>query len=131
MSELMVHHGMVTHKMSDPCLVCDQTTEAYRMAVARGEVADLIGITPSRYKATAFLSERDRFTGKKSRQVEGYYVRHLTATPAPISTQYERDKFLAEHTKHYIMADGFSDWNMPKELDIYEIDVMTLEKIDG
>lgn len=129
MGELYVTHGKVRHKLSDPCSSCEQTALEYRMAVARGEVADLIGLTPPRYRATTFFDKRDRFTGKKSRQVEGYYVRHITATPAPISTPYERDKFLAEHTKHYIMADGFSDWNMPKQLEVYEIDVMTLERI--
>lgn len=87
-------------------------------------------IEPKRYKAiTLPPEEADPFVGYKTREVEGYYIKHIWATPPPISTQIERDKFIAEHTKHYIAIDGFSDWNLPREMELHQIDINTLEEL--
>lgn len=87
-------------------------------------------IEPKQYKAQTLPPETpDPFMGKKTRTVEGYYVKHVTATPYPISTQQEHDDFVEAHTKHYIMSDGFSDWGLSRELDIHEIDINTLEEV--
>ncbi len=88
-------------------------------------------MTPKKYKAQTLPPEvPDPFVGKKTREVTGYYVKHINATPYPISSQYERDEFIAKHTKHYIMDDGFSDWGLPRELEIYEIDISTLQEVE-
>lgn len=86
-------------------------------------------INVKQYKATTVIPKSDPFPGGKTREVEGYYVKHITAIPYPISTKEERDQFIADHTKHYIMCDGFSDWGLPRELEIYEIDISTLKEI--
>jgi hypothetical protein len=80
-----------------------------------------------RYKAVTTVPRSDPFAGGERRWVEGYYVKHITATPYPMGG--DRDKFIAEHTKHYLVNDGLSDWGLPRELDIYEIDINTLEEI--
>ncbi len=82
------------------------------------------------YKALALPPETpDPFVGYKQRPVQGYYVKHITATPPPISTKEEHDKFVEAHTKHYIFSDGFSDWCLPRDLEQWEIDINTLEEI--
>ena len=87
-------------------------------------------IEPKQYKAQTVPPETpDPFMGRKTREVQGYYVKHITATPYPISTPYERDEFIKNHTKHYILSDGFSDWGMSRELEIYEIDPETLQEL--
>lgn len=86
---------------------------------------------PKRYTAqTLTPTTPDRFMGYKTRKVEGYYVQHLTATPYPICTKEEHDKFVADHTKHYIFDSGFSDWGLPTNLEQYEIDITTLEEVE-
>lgn len=87
-------------------------------------------VIPSKYKAMTLPPEDpDRFMGYATREVSGYYVKHITATPYPITTEYEREKFVEEHTKHYIVSGGFSDWGLSREMEIREIDINTLEKI--
>lgn len=86
--------------------------------------------TPKIYKAhTLPPKEPDPFNGYKTREVVGYYVKHIYATPYPIGTQQEYDDFISSHTKHYIMSDGFSDWGMSRELEMYEIDISTLKEV--
>lgn len=84
---------------------------------------------PKQYKAICRV-KNDPFMGNHDREVTGYYVKHLTATPYPICTKEEHDKFVAEHTKHYIFDSGFSDWGLPTQLDKYEIDITTLEEVE-
>lgn len=85
---------------------------------------------PKRYRATTLPPETpDPFAGFKTHEVEGYYVKHVYATPYPISTQQEHDNFVAKHTKHYIVSDGFSDWGLRREMEIREIDIETLEEV--
>lgn len=83
---------------------------------------------PKKYKAKAILDD-DPFVSNRDMSVEGYYVKHITATPNPINTPEGHKKFLDEHTKHYIITDGFSDWNLPREMKQYEIDITTLEEL--
>lgn len=82
-----------------------------------------------RYKAMTTVPKSDPFAGGQQREVQGYYVKHVTATPYPLGTQEEHDQFVAEHTKHFIMFDGFSDWGLSRPLEIHEIDINTLEEL--
>lgn len=86
-------------------------------------------IEPKQYKAITTIPTSDPFAGGKKREVQGYYVKHVFATPYPISTKEEREDFINKHTKHYILSDGFSDWGLPRELEMYEIDIDTLEEL--
>lgn len=87
-------------------------------------------IEPKRYEAETLPPKiPDPFMGYKTRIVEGYYFKHLTATPYPISTKEEHDKFVADHTKHYIFASGFSDWGLPNMIEQYEVDITTLKEV--
>lgn len=88
-------------------------------------------IGPKRYSAqTVPPTTPDPFGGYRAHKVEGYYVKHITATPNPINTEDGYNKFIEEHTKHYIFDDGFSDWNMDRELEKYEIDITTLKELE-
>lgn len=86
-------------------------------------------IEVKQYKATAINLTPNPFIGNKPITVTGYYVKHITAQPYPISTPDEYEKFVLEHTKHYIFSNGFADWGLPTELEQYEIDPNTLEEI--
>lgn len=88
-------------------------------------------LEPKQYTAMTLEGKADPFTGKTSRQVTGYYVRYIDATPPPISTQYERDKFIQAHTHHYIFCDGFSDWALPRPLEKHEIKFGTLKEVEN
>jgi hypothetical protein len=89
-------------------------------------------LNPKKYKATTLPPETpDPFVGYRTHEVQGYYVKYVYATPYPISTHQEHDDFVEAHTKHYIMFDGFSDWGLPRKLEKREIDVDTLEEIEG
>lgn len=87
-------------------------------------------IEPKRYKAIYTVPSSDRFAGGNKVEVQGYYVKHITATPNPINTEEGHRQFVEEHTKHYIVSDGFSDWNLPREMEIREIDISTLEELE-
>lgn len=87
-------------------------------------------LEPKRYKAITTIPESDRFAGGKKVEVQGYYVKHVYATPPPINTAEGHKEFVENHTKHYIVSDGFSDWNLPREMEIREIDIDTLEEIE-
>ena len=87
-------------------------------------------MTPKKYKAMTVVPESDPFMGGKSREVQGYYVKHINATPYAISDPYSHQEFVDKHTKHYILCDGFSDWGMPRELEIFEIDIDTLKEVE-
>lgn len=76
-------------------------------------------LNPKRYKAKT----------AQGYEVEGYYVKHIYATPNPINTEAGYKEFVDSHTKHYIITDGFSDWNLPREMEPHEIDINTLQEI--
>lgn len=86
-------------------------------------------LEPKKYKAIYTVPQSDPFAAGNRVEVQGYYVKHITATPYAISTEYEHDKFVEEHTKHYIVSDGFSDWGLPRQMEIREIDISTLEEV--
>lgn len=85
---------------------------------------------PLQYTARTLPAENpDPFTGLKSREVIGYYVKHLTACPYPISSKFEREEWEKKYTKHYIFTEGFADWGLSQELEQWEIDPETLEEL--
>lgn len=58
--------------------------------------------------------------------VEGYYIYHIKRTICPLG-----DSVKPEDEQHVIMQDGFSDWNMPRDTVVYEIDPNTLCQYTG
>jgi len=88
-------------------------------------------LEPKRYSAqTVTPTTLDPFGGYRTHKVEGYYFKHLTATPYPICTREEHDRFVEDHTKHYIFDSGFSDWGMECMIEQYEIDITTLKELE-
>lgn len=68
----------------------------------------------------------------KDKWVYGAYVKHITHTPPAIFTkEEERERFYEEHTKHLIVVDGFSDWNMPRGLQAIEVIPETVGQFTG
>lgn len=58
--------------------------------------------------------------------VEGYYIYHIKRTICPLG-----DSVKPEDEQHVIMQDGFSDWNMPRDTVVHEIDPDTLCQYTG
>ena len=58
--------------------------------------------------------------------VEGYYIYHIKRTICPLG-----DSVKPEDEQHVIMQDGFSDWNMPRNTVVYEINPDTLCQYTG
>lgn len=58
--------------------------------------------------------------------VEGYYIYHIKRTICPIG-----DSVKPEDEQHVIMQDGFSDWNMPRNTVIFDIDPETVCQYTG
>ena len=59
--------------------------------------------------------------------VYGAYLKFLPYTPYPVG-----DKHIPETDyKHLIITEGFSDWGLPRELKVYEIDPDTLGQCTG
>lgn len=86
-------------------------------------------IEPKQYTATTLPPEKpDMFNGYETREVTGYYIKHITAQPNPVNTTEGYRKFVREHTKHYIVENGWADWNMPTQMEFREIDVTTLKE---
>lgn len=54
--------------------------------------------------------------------IEGYYFKHQVRTQNPVGDQLKDEDF-----KHCIVSSGFSDWGMPKPIDVHEILIETLE----
>lgn len=85
---------------------------------------------PKRYTAQTLPPENhDPFSGFKTHEVTGYYVKHVNATPYQIDTPEGRRKFLEEHTEHYIIKDGFSDWGLPRNAEPHRIDIKTMREV--
>lgn len=69
---------------------------------------------------------------KLNQWIYGYYVKHIDATLNPLgSTEEEIKKWYKEHTKHYIVQDGFSDWDMPRGLQFNEVDEYSVGQFTG
>ena len=58
--------------------------------------------------------------------VEGYYIYHIKRTICPIG-----DSVKPEDEQHVIMQDGFSDWNMPRNTVVFDIDPETVCQYTG
>lgn len=58
--------------------------------------------------------------------VVGYYVMHFKRTPCPFGDEYREDD-----VQHFIARDGFSDWNMPRDVEVREILPETLCRCSG
>ena len=58
--------------------------------------------------------------------VEGYYIYHIKRTICPLG-----DSVKPEDEQHVIMQDGFSDWNMPRNTVVYEINPDTICQYTG
>lgn len=58
--------------------------------------------------------------------VKGYYIYHIKRTICPLG-----DSVKPEDEQHVIMQDGFSDWNMPRNTVVYEINPETLCQYTG
>lgn len=77
--------------------------------------------------------EKDPFAGTKDVWVYGYYIKVDSVTPSAMS--YDPEQAQKEHdekyVKHYIVSDGFSDWNMPRELEWREVKLETVGQYSG
>ncbi len=58
--------------------------------------------------------------------MEGYYIYHIKRTICPLG-----DSVKPEDEQHVIMRDGFSDWNMPRNTVVYEINPDTICQYTG
>lgn len=61
---------------------------------------------------------------KTNEWVYGGYYKHLKRTPSPIGGNIKD-----EYYQHLIINSGFSDWNMPKPLNCYEVDENTVGQL--
>ena len=50
--------------------------------------------------------------------VYGAYIKHIDSTPCLFTSKEEEENWYKEHTKHLIAFDGFSDWWMPRGIDV-------------
>ena len=62
---------------------------------------------------------------KNKNWVYGAYLKHLPYTPSPDQDNNEADY------KHLIVKDAFSDWNMPRQVDCFEVDPKTVGQSTG
>lgn len=59
--------------------------------------------------------------------VYGAYLKHLIHTKNPLAGRpYEDSDY-----QHIILNSGFSDWNMPKPIDMHEVDPATVSQFTG
>lgn len=69
---------------------------------------------------------------KLNQWIYGFYIKHINATLNPFgSTEEEIKEWYKEHTKHYIVQDGFSDWGMPRGLQFNEVDEYSVGQFTG
>lgn len=69
---------------------------------------------------------------KFNQWIYGHYVKHINATLNPLGhTEEEIKKWYKEHTKYYIVRDGFSDWDMPRGLHFNEVDEYSIGQFTG
>lgn len=60
----------------------------------------------------------DKRDPKKAQWVTGSYHQHLPYTPYPMGEDPEKIK---NDTQHLIIQDGFSDWGLPRSMQIIEV----------
>ena len=63
---------------------------------------------------------------KTNEWVCGGYYKHIKRTPSPIGSNIKDEDY-----QHLIINSGFSDWNMPKPLNCYEVDENTVGQYTG
>lgn len=62
----------------------------------------------------------------------GAYIKHIDVTPCLFNSKEYEKKFYKEHTKHLIVFDGFSDWWMPRGIDVCDtIDEKSIGQYTG
>ena len=69
------------------------------------------------------------FRGKRldtGEWVYGYYCKHIERQVCPIG-----DELKPEDIAHLIINDGFADWNMPRSLQGYDVDPVTVGQYTG
>ena len=57
----------------------------------------------------------------------GGYHKHITQTPCMFTCESECQEWYKEHTKHFIIIDGFSDWWMERVIQV--VDNVDLESV--
>jgi len=62
--------------------------------------------------------------------IYGAYYKFLPYTPSPVIKD-ETDLPSENEYKHLIITDGFSDWNMPRDLKVYEVEKDTVGQGTG
>ena len=67
-----------------------------------------------------------RAKDKDGEWVKGAYFKFLPFTPAPLNNNIPETAY-----KHIILHEGFSDWNMPRDLKVREINPETLGQCTG
>lgn len=75
------------------------------------------------------MNEEVKFRGKQSktnRWIYGGFYKHLKRTPCPLG-----DNIQEEDYQYLIITGGFSDWNMPRPLSVYEVDKDTIGEFTG
>lgn len=75
------------------------------------------------------MKRKIKFRGKNPQTnywVVGGYYKHLKKTPNPIG-----DSIKEEDYQSLIMTSGFSDWNMPKKIECFEVDEKTVGQYIG
>lgn len=73
------------------------------------------------------------FRGKSKETGEwvyGYLVKHLPYTPSAIITKEELKEIEGDY-EYYIVKDGFSDWNMPRNTENVRVDPNTVGQYIG
>ena len=78
--------------------------------------------------------DKNKFRGIRldnNEWVEGYYVKHINATPPPICSEYEYEQFVDQHTEHHIFQDGFSDWCLPRDTVHFQVKGETIGQFTG
>lgn len=80
-------------------------------------------VEPKQYKAMTLPKEHpDPFTGKRSREIQGYYYKHEGPLYAFNEGQPNQDR-------HFLVTTAFADWNMERQVEYHEIDTTTLEEL--
>lgn len=75
------------------------------------------------------MSRVIKYRGKNTKTNEwvyGGYYKHLKRTPSPIGDRIKEDDW-----KSLIINSGFSDWNMPKPLNCFEVNQETVGLFTG
>ena len=78
-----------------------------------------------------------KFRGKcvdTGKWVYGYYIKHLPYTPSPMCSPdmlEEMKRKDEEATQHKIAQDQFSDWNMPRGINVMDVKPETVGQYTG